>query len=138
MDHGKRVDKNRRAGIQIIDQSRDENKRKDLDKHQAVPRRLMGVLPGISTETVRPHAGCTSCSVGGSLTACPTKLKILSKFPDLNLAEPHLTAGPLKGKRAADELVVSHVNGLLIIQFHNEMVAIHHNSVDIPVVTRFR
>lgn len=36
VDHGKRVDKNRRAGIQIIDQSRDENKRKDIDKHQAV------------------------------------------------------------------------------------------------------
>ncbi len=36
MDHGKRLDKYRRAGIQIIDQSRDENKRKDIDKHQAV------------------------------------------------------------------------------------------------------
>lgn len=36
MDHGKRVDKHRRAGIQIIDQSRYVNKRKDLEKHQAV------------------------------------------------------------------------------------------------------
>ena len=45
MDHGKRVGKNRRAGIQIIDQSRDENKRKDLDKHQAVRAQADGRPP---------------------------------------------------------------------------------------------
>lgn len=45
MDHGERVDKNRRAGIQIIDQSRDENKLKDLDKHQAVRAQADGRPP---------------------------------------------------------------------------------------------
>ena len=45
MDHGKRVDKYRCAGIQIIDQSRDENKRKDIDKHQTVRAQADGRPP---------------------------------------------------------------------------------------------
>lgn len=42
MDHGKRADKNRRAGTQILDQSQDENKRKDIDKHQAARTQAYG------------------------------------------------------------------------------------------------